>query len=178
VNIPRLLALALCAALPWVDAAGARPAVAARGLQGVVLKVSDGNSLSFAPAGQAAMEVRLRDIDAPELCQAWGVEARRALEDLALNKTATLRPSGRDRDGRTLGSLMVEELDIGRRMVEDGHAWSVRTRSGHGPLLKQERMAHSLGRGLHSQGGAILPSDYRRLNGPCVATAGPARPSR
>jgi endonuclease YncB( thermonuclease family) len=162
------LAWALALQAAW---AGAAPAP--RSVQGVVSSVTDGDSLWFTPHGQAPIEVRLRDIDAPEICQPWGVEARHALAELALHKPATLRIAGRDAYGRTLGVLVADEVDIGRRLVEEGHAWSIRTRSDRGPLVKQERMAHALGRGLHAAGGAVMPRDFRRLHGPCVAA--PAR---
>jgi endonuclease YncB( thermonuclease family) len=148
----------------------------------VVTQVIDGQSLVFTAPGRPPMTVRLRDIDAPSLCQPWGDEARRALAEMALNKPALLQPAGRDAQGVTLGTVRVEEVDVGRHQVEEGHAWSQRTRGGHGPLLKQERMAHALGRGLHGAGGAVMPTEYRRMHGPCTAaaaaTASPAAPAR
>jgi endonuclease YncB( thermonuclease family) len=169
-----ILSFALAAAV----AAAATPRPAA--VQGVVTQVIDGQTLVVAPTGQPPLHVRLRDIDAPSLCQPWGDEARRALAEWALNKPARLLPAGRDAQGRTLGAVWVEEMDLGRHLVEEGHAWSQRTRGGHGPLLKQERMAHALGRGLHGAGAAVLPEEYRRQHGPCTAagsaTAAPAAP--
>ena len=151
---------------PWA-AAAPRGAVAQPTLQGVVTQVIDGNTLAFTPAGQAAATVRLRDIEAPEPCQPWGAEARAALAELALNKPATLRASGRDAQGRTLAVVLVEEVNLNQRLVEEGHAWSTRGRNGHGPLLKQERMARALGRGLHAGGSAVPPGEFRRAHGPC-----------
>ena len=57
-----------------------------RSVEGVVTQVTDGDSLWVTPPGQRGIEVRLRDIDAPEICQAWGEEARRALEGLVLGQ--------------------------------------------------------------------------------------------
>ena len=153
-------------------------AVAApRAVQGMVSKVTDGDSLWLTPAGKPAIEVRLRDIDAPESCQPWGPEARQALAELALNKVATLHISGRDAYGRTIGALMIQDLNVGRFLVENGHAWSIRTRWDQGPLVKQEKMARALGRGLHAQGGAIQPKEFRRRHGPCRAPEGAALPA-
>ena len=58
-------------------------------------------------------------------------------------------------------------MDLSQRLVEEGHAWSLRTRNDNGPLVKQERMAKALGRGLHAGGAAVKPADFRRTNGPC-----------
>ena len=143
----------------------ARPAE--HSVHGVVSKVQDGDSLWLKPADGPPIVVRLRDIDAPELCQAWGDEARRALADLALGKAAVLRSHGRDSHGRTLGAVTVDEVDLSRRMVEDGHAWSNRSRWDQGPLVKQERMAKALGRGLHATAGAEPPWQFRKRNGRC-----------
>lgn len=136
-------------------------------LQGVVTQVIDGDTLRFNVAGQPAIEVRLAQIDAPELCQAWGAEARRALSELALNKPATLRPAGRDRQGRSIGVLVVDGASIGQRLVQEGHAWSLVGRNGRGPLVKEERLAQALNRGLHADRTAVKPEDFRRSNGPC-----------
>jgi endonuclease YncB( thermonuclease family) len=154
----------------------AQAAPVPRLVEGVVTHVTDGDSLWLTPPGQAAIEVRLRDIDAPEICQAWGEEARRALSDLALGKPGTLGIFGRDVYGRTLGVLRVDEIDIGTRMVEEGHAWSIRTRWDQGPLVKQERMARALARGLHAAGGAVMPRDFRQSHGSCHADT-PAAPA-
>ena len=148
-------------------AAAPRRAAPQPALQGVVTQVIDGSTLAFTPTGQAAITVRLRDIEAPELCQPWGTEARDALAELALKKPAVLRAAGPDAQGRTLGLVLVEEVNLSQRLVEEGHAWSARGRNGHGPLLKQERMARALNRGLHAGGSAMLPSDFRRQNGAC-----------
>lgn len=160
------LLLLIGAASP-VPAVLAAEATAPR-VQGVVSQVHDGDRLSIQPADGPAIEVRLRDMDAPELCQAGGDEARRALADLALNKPAVLQPSGRDGQGRVMGMVTVDDVNLNRRMVEEGHAWSIRTRWDQGPLVKQERMAKALGRGLHAAGGAEPPWQFRKRNGPCA----------
>lgn len=145
-----------------------------KSVQGMVTKVIDGDSLWLTPPDKPPIEVRLRDIDAPESCQPWGPEARKALAELALNKVATLQASGRDSYGRTLGTLLIEDLNVSRFMVENGHAWSVRTRWDQGPLVKQEKMARALTRGLHAVPGAVQPKEFRQRQGPCATAETPA----
>ena len=168
--------LALCAAM--VVCLSVQAAAAPRSVQGMVSKVTDGDSLWLTPASASAIQVRLRDIDAPESCQPWGAEARKALSDLALNKVATLQISGRDAYGRMVGVLLIEDLNVGRFLVENGHAWSVRTRWDQGPLVKQEKMARALTRGLHAMPGAVQPQEFRRSHGPCAAGETAAPPGR
>lgn len=164
--------MACCAVL----AAGAQ-AAPPTSVQGMVTKVVDGDSLWLTPPDKPPIEVRLRDIDAPEVCQPWGPEARKALADLALNKVATLQISARDTYGRALGTLLIEDLNVSRFMVENGHAWSVRSRWDQGPLVKQEKMARALARGLHAAPGAVQPWEFRRTSGPCPAGATSAAPA-
>jgi endonuclease YncB( thermonuclease family) len=152
------LALALCPAA----AIAAAPVI-----QGQVTGVIDGNRLWVLPPGGQPVQVRLSGIDAPELCQPWGPDARAALNDWVAGHTASVQPVGRAEGGMVVGVLTVDGSNINQHMVEEGHAWSQRLRSGHGPYLKQERVAHALARGLHGAGGAVLPSDFRRTHGPC-----------
>ncbi len=136
-------------------------------IEGEVTAVTRGDTLWITPAGGAAVEIRLRDIDAPEPCQAWGEESRQALAEQALHKTASARISGRDGGHRLLASVRVEGRDLGPWLVEEGDAWSIRTRWDRGPLVKQETVARAFGRGLHAAGGAVMPRDFRRTHGPC-----------
>jgi endonuclease YncB( thermonuclease family) len=136
--------------------------------QGKVTHVTDGDSLWVQPAATAAtIEVRLVDIDAPEICQAWGAQARDALKRLVQGKTVTLHAVAKDQYGRTLARVALGTLDVNERLVLDGHAWSARGRGNTGPLMAQERAARAAHRGLHAQDGAQFPSDFRRARGSC-----------
>jgi endonuclease YncB( thermonuclease family) len=169
-----VVALGLVAALSAVSAA-APP----RELAGTVTKVTDGDSLWLQPSVQGPpVEVRLLGVDAPEICQPWGTQARDALKTLVEGKQITLRAVGLDTYQRTLGTVLLDGVDVNTRLVEEGHAWSTRSKWDRGPLVKQERMAKALSRGLHSQAGAMMPKDFRTTHGPCapseVPVAGPA----
>jgi hypothetical protein len=52
-------------------------------------------------------------------------------------------------------------------------AWSIRSRWDQGPLVKQEKMARALSRGLHATPGAMQPKEFRRLHGTCDRVATP-----
>ena len=166
-----LVFCALLALLPLAQAApqrvrsADRPSAAA--IEGVTLRVVDGDSLWFTPTGKPAIEVRLAQIDAPELCQVHGRESQRALTELVLHKPGRLRGVARDVYGRLVARLEIDGVDVATRMVEEGQAWSTRQRNDRGPLVKQERMARALSRGLHALPGAVMPSDFRRNHGPC-----------
>ena len=166
--VARVLSVLIGAAL--LPAAQAAPT---RSVDGVVMRVVDGDSLWFAPAdGGAPLEVRLQDIDAPEICQPWGPEARDALQDKVLNKTARAQISGLDAHGRTLATLYLDDLNVNQWLVKEGQAWSGRYRHDRGRYVSEERMAKALMRGFNGAGGAVMPRDFRRDHGPCVAGTG------
>ena len=142
---------------------------AAPDVTGVVSRVVDGDTLVLTPGeGGAPITVRIEGIDAPESCQSGGREATEALKELVRGKTLTLRSVARDEHARTVGKLFDGTLDIGDRLVRDGHAWSMRFRNDKGPYMASERMARALNRGLHVGGVAVLPREFRRSHGPCT----------
>jgi micrococcal nuclease len=173
-NVSVLALFASCWALTLAGPTHAARKAAAP-LVGTVTHVSDGDSLWFKPAAPAPalpIEVRLADIDAPEICQPGGEPAKQALAALALGKTGRLTPLARDSYGRTVAKLEISgdtrQINVAAQLVEDGHAYSARSRNGRGPLLKQERVAAALGRGVHGMPGAVLPAEFRRTQGPCT----------
>ena len=144
-------------------------------LEGKVTRVVDGDSLWVElPAPAAPVELRLEGIDAPEICQAWGPEAKQALAELLLGKQVSVKTVGRDTYGRTLGTVYLDTQNINKLMVQEGHAWSTRYKYDRGPYVADERMAKALSRGLNRAGGAVMPRDFRQLNGPCHAGAAAA----
>ena len=169
-NPKRLLPAALCGAVLWAGAS--LPASAAKPakpepLQGVVTQVMDGDTLRFNVSGQPAIELRLAQIDAPEICQAWGPQARDALKARVAGREVSVQTTGRDGYGRTLARIQVDGQNLGAWLVAHGHAWSQRNRWQQGPLTAQESQARAARRGLHAQPGALLPKAFRRSHGPC-----------
>ena len=124
------LAWMACGAFLLSPSAHAAPpkAASAKTVQGIVSQVTDGDTLWLKPAEGKPLEVRLRDIDAPEICQPWGDDSRKALSELTLNKVASLQVQAHDKYGRAVGTLMIEDTNVSRYMVENGHAWSTRSR--------------------------------------------------
>jgi endonuclease YncB( thermonuclease family)/uncharacterized membrane protein YkvA (DUF1232 family) len=157
------LALIVWALLPPAQAA-------ARQLQGQVTRVVDGDTLWFQPdeAGQPLVAVRLRGIDAPETCQAWGRQAATALREQAQGRPATLRTHGQDDYRRTLGTVTVAGVNLNAALVAQGHAWAWRDAHGRSPYLRQESSARATGLGLHAQSGAEAPWDFRLRHGRCA----------
>lgn len=135
---------------------GASPALAAR-FEGVVTRVKDGDSLMVARTREKRVEeVRLHGIDAPELGQPWGIQARAALRRLAEGRPVLVETMGRDRYGRWLGRVHVGPTELNLALVADGHAWAVRGYGASGQALKAHREARTARRGLWA-----LPPEQR-----------------
>lgn len=142
-------------------------------LDGVVTKVTDGDTLWVRPVQCEAAErcqpvkVRLLGIDAPERCQAWGAQATRALRARLLEQTVRVTYSSRDVYGRALGRVFWGGEDIGAWMVGQGHAWSYRERRNAGPYAQEQAQAAQARRGLFADAQMIEPRVFRKSHGPC-----------
>ena len=56
-----------------------------------VTHVTDGDTLWVRPlAGGEAFKLRLQGLDAPEICQDWGLESRAALQQRLAQRTVTV----------------------------------------------------------------------------------------
>jgi micrococcal nuclease len=158
-----------------VEEAQARPKRTAGELQGRVVRVVDGDTVWIvprdAPPNAAPIKLRIEGIDAPEICQAHGDLAQRALSERVMRREVRAKVRATDDYGRRLGKLYDGEVDIGEHMVREGHAWSARYRWSRGPYVEGERRAQSSMRGLHADAGAELPRDFRRRHGSCHVPA-------
>jgi endonuclease YncB( thermonuclease family) len=166
-----------------VSSAGAAPppkpapksASTSAGVSGTVTAVLDGDTLTVTPTnGGKPIELRLAGIDAPEICQDGGADAKAYLAELVLKqpvRVVTGNPHGEPDphpQGRVLGTLWKDDIEVNRRMVEEGHAWSVRIKYDRGPFVPQERMARALSRGVFKVGSAAMsPKDFRQRHGAC-----------
>lgn len=155
------LALALCAA---IQTAGANESA----WQGVVTHVSDGDTLWVVPEGRSKkVKVRIKGIDAPELCQTWGVQSREALRTRLLGQVVQVHGSEHDKYGRTLGQVVWQQQDVGAWMVRQGHAWSYRFQEKAGLYDAQQHEAQTQQVGLYADPKAVRPQWFRKRHGPC-----------
>lgn len=163
-------ALWLCAA-GAVAAEEAPTAYAAR-----VTRVFDGDTIWVQPLdGGARRKLRLDGIDAPEICQRDGPQARDALASRIRRQVVQVEVHAHDAYGRGLARLVHQGDDVNAWLVQRGWAWAYRWRSGEGPYAALEARARDEGLGLFAQAGAQPPGEFRRTHGPCDRPA--PRPS-
>lgn len=156
-----LLCLAL--AVPAVHATGART------FRATVTHVTDGDTVWVRPSwGGPTLQVRLQGLDAPEICQRWGQQARQALQARLLHQPVTVQSRARDDYGRLVARLQWTGQDTGRWLVASGLAWSYRSSRGAGPYDAMQAQARAGRRGLWSDARPQEPRAFRRQHGSCA----------
>ena len=148
-------------------ALAAVPALA-QALEGRVVGIQDGDTLTVLDGTQRQHRIRIAGIDAPEKAQAFGAAAKENLSRLAFGRHAEVRCSKRDRYGREVCSVFVGTRDVGLEQVRGGYAWWYRAYAREqGPDARRtyeaaEQEARAAHRGLWRDAGPIAPWDWRR----------------
>nr|WP_241695963.1 thermonuclease family protein [Solimonas terrae] len=124
------------------------------------MRVHDGDTLTVRCGDHAAMTLRVDDIDAPELQQAYGVAAREALVEHVHGRPIAVTSRAIDRYGRTVAQIDNDAGDIGLQLVADGLAWcGMRPTRACRTTLAAARAA---GRGLWAAPDPQPPWQWRR----------------
>lgn len=92
-------------------------------LQGKVVGISDGDTISVLDSTKTQHKIRLAGIDAPEKAQAFGERSKQHLSELVFGKTVTVDWNKTDRYGRTIGKVVVNGQDANLSQVQAGLAW-------------------------------------------------------
>lgn len=88
-----------------------------------VLWVHDGDTLGVSCGSGKPVKIRVADIDAPELKQAYGIAARDALASRVQDQHIIVHARARDRYGRTVAIIERDGRDVGLQLVAEGLAW-------------------------------------------------------
>lgn len=136
--------------------------------QARVTAVPDGDTLWVQPLdGSRPRKLRLVGIDAPEICQPFGQDAREALRALVAQRMITVTETEQDSYQRGLATLDLNGLDVAEFMVSTGQAWADRW---HGRVTRygaQEAAARAQRLGLWAHDGAQWPGEWRKQHGSC-----------
>ena len=127
----------------------------------VAVKVSDGDTFTCHRNGRN-MQVRLADIDAPENGQAYGNQARKALNKLIYKQPVTLKNERKDKYGRTVATVFSGSTNVNLAMIEQGYAWHYARYSNNAEYAAAMRQAQAKKRGLWADKGKIIkPENWR-----------------
>lgn len=127
-----------------------RPASAAEPLECIVISVHDGDSMRVkCPGDRRNQRLRMTQIDAPELEQAYGRNARDFLRKLCpKGAAATIRTEGEDQYGRLLGDVYCNGKSVNEHMLRSGSAWVYDRHAKDRKLYQWQNLARSQKRGL------------------------------
>jgi len=121
-NLICLLAILLLAATPSF----------ARTIEGKVIKVADGDTITVLDSNKEQHRIRLAGIDAPEKRQPFGNASRKKLHELVAGKEVRVEFEKYDRYRRIVGKVLIgppdcpscsKTLDTGLAQITTGMAW-------------------------------------------------------
>ena len=109
----------------------------AKTLQGKVVKVVDGDTITIVDDRSFRYRIRLAGIDTPEKDQPYGKESTKSLRWLVYDKGITVEYSKFDRYGRIIGKVLIDpqgdmfcfavdctrKVDVGLKQISTGMAW-------------------------------------------------------
>lgn len=131
---------------------------------GEVVSVLDGDTIEVLHNGKA-QRIRLIGIDCPEKGQAFGQRAKKATSDLAFGHTVTVRPIDKDRYGRTVATVVLQDGNIlNHGLVKNGWCWWYRKYApGDAVLEELENEARETRKGLWVDSDPVPPWEWRKV---------------
>lgn len=129
-----------------------------------VIYLKDGDSFVVLDDNKEEVEVRLIDIDAPELHQAYGKKAKTHLSNLIKGKTIGIDFDKKDKYGRILADVYLDDLYINEEMIKAGYAWHFTRFSKDQYLQAGEDSARENKVGLWQGVEPQAPWDWREEN--------------
>ncbi len=145
----------------------------AAGFKGKVVGVTDGDTITVVVEHRTQKEsvrVRLWGIDAPEVKQPFGRQAKEALAAYVLDKMVEVWVMDFEGERLAVGRAFISSggvrESINEEMVRRGHAWHDRKFTNTGKsadnLEKAEAEARAAKRGLWSEPNPVPPWEWRR----------------
>lgn len=137
-------------------------------IEGRVVSVADGDTVTVLDADKVQHKIRLSGIDAPEKKQPFGQRSKESLSDLVFNKTVMVDTDKKDRYGREVGKILVGGIDANLEQVTRGFAWHYKTyereQSANDRRLYDfaENEAKTARRGLWQDADPVPPWDFRK----------------
>ncbi|EAH5552970.1 thermonuclease [Campylobacter upsaliensis] len=137
-------------------------------LTGKVSRVIDGDTIELLAKTSkenpynhiTKLKIRLYGIDAPELKQAYGKEAKEYLSALVLKQEVGLIIENKDKYERIVGTIFLKGKDINKEMVKNGYAHAYESFSKK--YLAEQADAKMFKLGLWQDEKAVKPSEFRR----------------
>lgn len=150
----------------FIDLNSLKPAE--RKINGKVIRVSDGDTITVLDENKSTYKIRFEGIDAPESKQDFGQKSKKHLSDLIFGKTVLVLTSKVDKYGRFVGRVVFDRKDINLEQLRAGLAWHYKKyadEQGEADRIEYasiEAQAKSLNVGLWIDPAPTPPWDWRR----------------
>jgi endonuclease YncB( thermonuclease family) len=132
-------------------------------LTGHVVTVQEGDTITV-QNGSSLYKVRLSDVDAPDMGQVFGRQARQFTEEIVLGRRVQVNVSLIDKHGRRIGEVITDEGRVlNEELVYAGLAWYYRVDPIRNKRLQQlEKHAFANKLGLWVEKEPVPPWEFRR----------------
>ena len=130
-------------------------------IPGVVVKVYDGDTLTL-QNNNGIYKIRLAGIDAPESRQAYGNVSRNYLYNMVRDRFVYAEVHDKDRYGRYVAKIMLDNTDVNAEMLRAGLAWHYKQYDKNPEYARLEQEAKRNRRGLWIEKNSIPPWIYRK----------------
>jgi micrococcal nuclease len=128
-----------------------------------VVGVKDGDTLVLLSPDNQNITVRLAEVDCPEKNQAFGQAAKQFTSNLCFGKRVQLIVSQKDRYGRTVGQVLLEDgTNVNYEIVKNGYAWQYLAYSNNMELAGLEQHARENKLGLWQDINPVAPWNFRK----------------
>lgn len=137
-------------------------------LTGLVVGVTDGDTITVLDVTNKQYKIRLAGIDAPEKKQDFGNVSKKSLSDLVYNQQVSVDWGKLDRYERIVGKVFLRGTDINLQQIKQGMAWYYRKYQNELVLgdrldyLHAEEDAMNNKVGLWQYKTPIAPWDFRK----------------
>ncbi len=130
-----------------------------------VIRVVDADTYKLLREGKV-ITARLVNVDAPELSQRFGKEAKQKVTEILLNNSVIVDSIGTDRYNRELVSIRIDGKALDSFLINNGWAWLYLEYCKDASLAKLQRDAIIEHKGLWECGskGACPPWLFRHYN--------------
>jgi endonuclease YncB( thermonuclease family) len=140
----------------------------AKTIEGLVVGVSDGDTITVLDQQKNSYKIRLQGIDAPEKKQAFGEKSKQSLHDLVHSKQVRIEYDKEDKYGRIVGKVTLDDVDVCLQQLVLGMAWHYKkyqneqSVSDRALYSETELKSKSLKLGLWSDDTPMPPWEFRK----------------
>ncbi len=138
-------------------------------INGKVVGVSDGDTITILDSSNTQYKIRLSGIDSPEKKQAFGQKSKENLSRLVFAKIVDADCSKKDRYQRFICKITVNGVDANLEQLKDGFAWHYKAyqrdqiESDRQLYANAEDVARDGKKGLWSEANPIEPWEFRKM---------------